>query len=98
MPYAPSLAWAPLAGPEEASIVADRDARLERYADFLRIPSVSALPEHAADCRKAAEWLAAQLRRIGASRVEVSPTAGHPIVVAERIEDPSLPTIVVYGH
>jgi acetylornithine deacetylase/succinyl-diaminopimelate desuccinylase-like protein len=71
---------------------------MQRYADFLAIPSVSAIPEHAADCRNAAEWLAAELRRIGAQRVEVSETGGHPIVVAERIEDPALPTIVVYGH
>jgi acetylornithine deacetylase/succinyl-diaminopimelate desuccinylase-like protein len=64
----------------------------------LAIPSVSAIPEYAPDCRKAAEWLAAELRRIGAQRVEVSETGGHPMVVGERIEDPALPTIVVYGH
>jgi acetylornithine deacetylase/succinyl-diaminopimelate desuccinylase-like protein len=72
--------------------------RMQRYADFLAIPSVSAIPEHAPDCRKAAEWLAAELRRIGAQRVEVSETGGHPIVVGERIEDSNLPTIVIYGH
>jgi acetylornithine deacetylase/succinyl-diaminopimelate desuccinylase-like protein len=71
---------------------------MQRYADFLAIPSVSAIPEYAPDCRKAAEWLAAELRRIGAQRVEVSETGGHPMVVGERIEDPALPTIVVYGH
>ena len=98
MAYAPTLAWKPLSGPEEAHIVAAHAERMQRYADFLAIPSVSAIPEHAADCRKAAEWLAAELRRIGAQRVEVSETGGHPIVVAERIEDPALPTIVVYGH
>ena len=98
MAYAPTLAWKPLSGPEEAQIVAAHAERMQRYADFLAIPSVSAIPEHAADCRKAAEWLAAELRRIGAQRVEVSETGGHPIVVAERIEDPALPTIVVYGH
>jgi len=98
MAYAPTLAWVPLSGPEEAHIVAAHAERMQRYADFLAIPSVSAIPEHAADCRKAAEWLAAELRRIGAQRVEVSETGGHPIVVAERIEDPALPTIVVYGH
>jgi acetylornithine deacetylase/succinyl-diaminopimelate desuccinylase-like protein len=98
MAYAPTLAWKPLSGPEEAHIVAAHAERMQRYADFLAIPSVSAIPEHAADCRNAAEWLAAELRRIGAQRVEVSETGGHPIVVAERIEDPALPTIVVYGH
>ena len=98
MAYAPTLAWVPLSGPEEAQLVAAHAERMQRYADFLAIPSVSAIPEHAADCRKAAEWLAAELRRIGAQRVEVSETGGHPIVVGERIEDPALPTIVVYGH
>jgi len=98
MAYAPTLAWVPLSGPEEAHIVAAHAERMQRYADFLAIPSVSAIPEYAPDCRKAAEWLAAELRRIGAQRVEVSETGGHPIVVAERIEDPALPTIVVYGH
>ena len=98
MAYAPTLAWVPLSGPEEAQIVAAHADRMQRYADFLAIPSVSAIPEHAADCRRAAEWLAAELRRIGAQRVEVSETGGHPIVVGERIEDPNLPTIVIYGH
>jgi len=98
MAYAPTLAWKPLSGPEEAQILAAHAERMQRYVDFLAIPSVSAIPEHAADCRKAAEWLAAELRRIGAQRVEVSETGGHPIVVAERVEDPALPTIVVYGH
>ena len=98
MAYAPTLAWKPLSGPEEAQIVAAHAERMQRYADFLAIPSVSAIPEHAADCRRAAEWLAAELRRIGAQRVEVSETGGHPIVVGERIEDPNLPTIVIYGH
>ncbi|MFM8402954.1 MAG: dipeptidase [Candidatus Limnocylindrus sp.] len=98
MAYAPTLAWVPLSGPEEAQLVAAHAARMQRYADFLAIPSVSAIPEHAPDCRKAAEWLAAELRRIGAQRVEVSETGGHPIVVGERIEDSNLPTIVIYGH
>lgn len=98
MAYAPTLAWTPLSGLEEAQIVAAHTARMQRYVEFLSIPSVSAIPAHAADCRKAAEWLAAELRRIGAQRVEVSETGGHPIVVGERIEDPKLPTIVIYGH
>lgn len=98
MPYAPSLGWKGLEGPEEAHLLATAEARIAKYVEFLKIPSVSALPENAPDCRAAAEWLAAELRRIGATRVEVSETGGHPIVVGERIEDPALPTIVIYGH
>jgi len=64
MAYAPTLAWVPLSGPEEAQLVAAHAERMQRYADFLAIPSVSAIPEYAPDCRKAAEWLAAELRRM----------------------------------
>ena len=53
MAYAPTLAWTPLSGLEEAQIVAAHAARMQRYVDFLSIPSVSAIPEHAVDCRKA---------------------------------------------
>ena len=98
MAYAPTLAWKGLEGPEEAHLVATAATRMAKYAEFLKIPSVSALPENAADCRAAAEWLAAELRRIGAERVEVSETGGHPIVVAEKIVNSSLPTVVIYGH
>jgi len=98
MAYAPTLAWKGLEGPEEAHLVATVTSRMAKYAEFLKIPSVSALPENAADCRAAAEWLAAELRRIGAERVEVSETGGHPIVVAEKIVNSSLPTVVIYGH
>ncbi|WP_043838965.1 M20/M25/M40 family metallo-hydrolase [Muricoccus aerilatus] len=52
-----------------------------RYFDFLRIPSVSAQPDHAADCRRAAEWLVRELEEIGFT-AEIRETAGHPAVVA----------------
>jgi acetylornithine deacetylase/succinyl-diaminopimelate desuccinylase-like protein len=95
MAYAPTLAWKGLEGPEEAHLVATATGRMAKYAEFLKIPSVSALPGNAGDCRAAAEWLAAELRRIGAERVEVSETGGHPIVVAEKIVNSSLPTVVI---
>ena len=98
MAYAPTLAWKGLEGPEEAHLVALAATRMAKYAEFLKIPSVSALPEHAPDCRAAAEWLAGELRRIGADRVEVRETGGHPIVVAEKIVSATLPTVVIYGH
>ena len=55
-----------------------RDQRLERYLDFLRIPSISTLPDHANDCRTAADWLAEQLATIGVENVKVEETGGHP--------------------
>jgi acetylornithine deacetylase/succinyl-diaminopimelate desuccinylase-like protein len=74
------------------------EARIESYKEFIRIPSISALPERAADCRRAAEWIAADLERIGMEHVEVSETAGHPIVYADWLHAPGAPTVLVYCH
>jgi acetylornithine deacetylase/succinyl-diaminopimelate desuccinylase-like protein len=65
---------------------------------LLRIPSVSADPNYQGDVAACATHLATHLNEIGLDGVEVIPTAGHPIVYAEKIIDPSLPTILVYGH
>jgi acetylornithine deacetylase/succinyl-diaminopimelate desuccinylase-like protein len=73
-------------------------ARLEEYQAFLRIPSISALSEHAGDMRIAADWLADQLRDIGIEHVEVSQTAGHPIVYGDWLRADGAPTVLVYGH
>jgi len=82
----------------ESYLEGTRDARLGSYADFLRFPSVSALPEHSDDCRRAAEWLADQLRAIGAEHVEVSETSAHPIVYGDWLGADGAPTAIVYGH
>jgi len=75
-----------------------RDARYESYFAFLRIPSISALPEHAADCRRTASWLADALTSIGIEHAEVSETGGHPVVYADWLHAPEAPTVLVYGH
>lgn len=82
----------------EAYLDANRDRRLASYLEFLRIPSISALPEHAGDCRAAAEWVAGQLRAMGVEQVEVSETGGHPIVYGDWLHAEGGPTVVVYGH
>ena len=70
----------------------------EELFDFLRIPSVSAKSEHDGDTRRAADWLAEQLRAAGLE-VEVLTTPRHPVVIAEwRKAGPSAPTVLVYGH
>lgn len=74
------------------------DRFLEELKDFLRIPSISTDPACKPDMRRAAEFIAERLRQAGVTAVEVRPTAGHPAVLASRIEDPSLPTLLVYGH
>jgi acetylornithine deacetylase/succinyl-diaminopimelate desuccinylase-like protein len=66
--------------------------------DFLRIPSISTNADHAGEVKRAASWLADELRRIGVDTVEVHETGGHPIVYAEHLVDPAKPTILVYGH
>ena len=72
--------------------------RLESYKELVRIPSISALPEHAADCRRAAEWIAADLERSGMDHVEVSETGGHPVVYADWLHATGAPTVIVYCH
>ncbi len=75
-----------------------RDARLESYKDFLRIPSISALPEHAPDVRRAAEWLAETLRAAGLEHVAVEETSQHPVVYADWLHAEDAPTVLIYGH
>ncbi len=74
------------------------EAFLEDYKRLLAIPGISTLPEFAQDVRRAAEWLAGALRELGMTRVEVTPTAVHPVVYAECIVDDKKPVLLVYGH
>jgi len=71
---------------------------LEEMLELLRIPSVSAKTEHKQDMRKCAELVKQRLLNSGADKAEVMETAGHPVVYAEKIIDPSKPTVLVYGH
>src|SRR5256714_6881389 len=82
----------------EAYLDANRDKRLASYEAFLRIPSISALPAHAPDCRRAAEFIAGELRGMGVEHVDVSPTAGHPVVYGDWLHAAGAPTVLVYGH
>jgi len=82
----------------EAHLDPRRDERLERLKAFLRIPSISALPQHAPDVRRAAEWLAEEMRVSGIENVEVSETGGHPMVYGDWLHADGAPTVVVYGH
>ncbi|MDX2286728.1 MAG: dipeptidase [Bacteroidia bacterium] len=77
---------------------ANQERFLAELDAFLRIPSVSSDSRHAADVKRAADWLADEFRRLGADRVEIYPTPGHPVVYAEQHAGDHLPTILVYGH
>lgn len=75
-----------------------KDRFLNELLELLRIPSVSADSRHNEDTKRCAEAVKQRLADAGAEKVEVCPTAGHPIVYGEKIIDPSLPTVLVYGH
>jgi acetylornithine deacetylase/succinyl-diaminopimelate desuccinylase-like protein len=66
--------------------------------EFLSIPSISALPAHAADCRRAAEWLRGHLEKLGCPTVSIIEGPGHPVVWAESPRVPDAPTLLIYGH
>lgn len=79
-------------------IEANKDRFIEELFGLLRIPSISAKPEHKADMVKAAEYWKKTILDAGADRAEVMPTEGNPIVYGEKIIDKSKPTVLVYGH
>ena len=76
----------------------NRTRYLAEFLDLLRIPSVSALPEHAGDVQRAAEWTANRLTAAGLEDVQILPTGGHPVVYGGWLHAPGKPTILLYGH
>lgn len=79
-------------------IQANKDRFLEELFHLLRIPSVSADANYTQDVAHCANEVARFMIEAGADAVEVCPTAGHPIVYGEKMVDPTLPTVLVYGH
>jgi acetylornithine deacetylase/succinyl-diaminopimelate desuccinylase-like protein len=79
-------------------IASNQDRFISELFDWLRIPSVSADSRHKNDVRKAAEFLKGKFSEAGLDKIEICETKGHPIVYAEKIIDPALPTVLVYGH
>jgi acetylornithine deacetylase/succinyl-diaminopimelate desuccinylase-like protein len=75
-----------------------RDDQLSRLNEFLAIPSISTLPAHRDDCRRAASWLMEQFRSLGCPVVELLEGEGHPVVWAESPRVPGRPTVLCYGH
>src|SRR4051812_7636112 len=71
---------------------------LNELKDLLRIPSVSTLPEHKNDVRRAADFVANEMKRIGLEHVEVIPTAGHPLVYGDWLHAAGKPTVLCYAH
>lgn len=81
------------------SYIQEHEGRfLEDLKGWLRIPSISTLPEHAGDIRRAAEYAVEQLRGMGFANAGLINTQGHPLVYGEWLNAPGKPTLLIYGH
>jgi acetylornithine deacetylase/succinyl-diaminopimelate desuccinylase-like protein len=76
----------------------NKERFLSELLELLKIPSISAKPEHKPDMEKTAEAVKQRLIEAGADQVEICQTKGHPVVYAEKMIDPAKPTVIVYGH
>ncbi|GMU96655.1 dipeptidase [Ignavibacterium album] len=74
------------------------DKYIEELKEFLKIPSISTLPEHSRDMQTAAAFVADKLKAAGMNKVEIFQTEGHPLVYAEWLGAPGKPTVLIYGH
>ena len=78
---------------------ANRSRYLDELKEFLQIPSISTDPAAKADMQRAAEWVAGQLHNLNMQKVQITPTAGHPVIYAESLQaGKHKPTMLVYGH
>jgi acetylornithine deacetylase/succinyl-diaminopimelate desuccinylase-like protein len=84
--------------PLDTYITENENRFLEDLKSWLRIPSISTLPEHAGDIRAAAEYVANQLQRMDFERVHLIETQNHPLVYGEWLKAPGKPTVLIYGH
>jgi acetylornithine deacetylase/succinyl-diaminopimelate desuccinylase-like protein len=82
----------------DAFVETHRERFLDELKTFLRIPSVSTLPDHVPDVRRAAEFVASALRAAGMENVKVIPTAGHPLVYGDWLHASGKSTVLCYGH
>ena len=76
----------------------NRDRYVDELKQYLAIQSISALPQHAGDVRRAAEWTADALRAAGMQNVRLIDTPGNPVVYGDWLAVPDKPTILYYGH
>lgn len=79
-------------------VEANKERFLEELFGLLRIPSISSLSEHKPDMVRAAEYWRDAIVKAGADKAEVMTSEGNPVVYGEKIIDPKLPTVLVYGH
>src|ERR1700722_2311241 len=84
--------------PADIFVEQNQDRLLDELKDFLRIPSISTLPEHQPDIAAAAGFVAASLRRAGLENVQIIPTSGNPLIYGDWLHAPGKPTVLCYGH
>jgi acetylornithine deacetylase/succinyl-diaminopimelate desuccinylase-like protein len=88
----------PMSQSVDAFVRENETRLLEELKTFLRIPSVSTLPEHKVDVERAAAFVSKALSDAGMENVEIIPTAGHPLVYGEWMHAAGKPTVLLYGH
>lgn len=76
----------------------NRERYLDELKTLLAIPSISALPEHAGDVRRCAEWCVDEMRRVGLQNARLIETPGNPVAYGDWLHAPGAPTILFYGH
>ena len=76
----------------------NKERFLNELFELIRIPSISSEVEHKPDMYRCAEKWISLLLAAGADKAEVYETEGNPVTYGEKIIDPSLPTVLVYGH
>src|SRR5512143_2291286 len=82
----------------ENYLIDHRERFIEELLDFLRFPSISAMPAHAGDVQKTAQWVESRMKAAGIESVRVMPTGGHPVVYGEWLHASGKPTLLIYGH
>lgn len=83
---------------QKAYIQTHKDRFLEELKELLRLPSISADSKYKEQTMETAKMVSKLLKEAGADKIEICPTPGNPIVYGEKIIDPKLPTVLVYGH
>lgn len=76
----------------------NQDRLLQELFELIRIPSISSKEANKDDMYEASAWIKTKLLEKGADKAEVLDTEGHPVIFGEKIIDPALPTVLVYGH
>ncbi len=85
------LAW-------ETYLNEHKDQFVAELLEFLRIPSISSLPDHMPSVKQAAEWVEDRMKGAGIESVRIIPTGGHPVVYGDWLHAQGKPTILIYGH